>query len=206
MAKIKLSPLATDIAGSLDGLLFSKSRGVNTVRRKVIPINPNTLAQRISRWGLGQLMSINKQMHLFYRNSWDDLAEGASQTAVNLYLKQTLSDYINVNDLSLSPHTSVPVITGSQGTPDNDTQPVEILFSPSPIPAGVVMYVYSTVPVDDSPTSVLLLLSAFAAGLTSPRFVLYPDLSGGDLRISCNFLDTVKQRTGYGFQFLVNFI
>lgn len=206
MAKIKMSPLATDIAGSVDGLLFSKSRGIHTVRKKVIPANPNTSGQRVSRESLAQLMFIYANFSLWLRNGWDASAIGQPATPINLYLKQCLSAYRGVADFSLASASAVPIVTGSQGAPDLDTNPIEIVFSPSPIPAGYGLTVLTTTPIDDDLSTVEISFTNFSAGQTSPKTVPVPPLSGHDVRAYTNFWKSALALYGYGSSFIVNFL
>lgn len=205
MAKIKMSPLATDIAGSVDGLLFSKSRGINTVRTKVVPVNPNTAAQRVKRRQMAQMMSLYNLLGLPFRNVWDAASVGVTLPPIQLYLQAVLGAYYAASPFSASPKTSLPDVSVVQGTWAPDTDPVQVVFSPSPVPAGLGFLIKGFVPNDEDNHKVLVSQAIVSAGNSSPGYITLPDISGGDPFVCGNFYDAAAAIVGYGSSFLVEF-
>lgn len=64
MARVKFSPIVTDIAGSVGGVTFQRNKFGNTMREKPLPLNPATSAQ----YGVRQKM-------VTIQKAWQDLTD-----------------------------------------------------------------------------------------------------------------------------------
>lgn len=87
MAKITLSPLVTDIRGKVGPTVFSKWKGINTVRALVIPGNPRTLLQRIARGFTYAVSKAWARQTEAYKAQFNAAASGQGISGNNLYMK-----------------------------------------------------------------------------------------------------------------------
>lgn len=70
MALIQLGAFLTDISGKIGGTVFSKNRGGSYAKNKVIPNNPQTIAQSLARGRFGALSSAWRSLTQGARDSW----------------------------------------------------------------------------------------------------------------------------------------
>lgn len=175
MAKIKMSPLVTDIKGSADKLLFSSSRGVATVRTKKTPVQPNTIYQEANKDAMRSIMLTWKEIIESLRNNWIEASQGLGKTGTNLFVSANIVAAKDKTLYKLSMPSSTLKASGPAQYQTSDLETVSVAFSPSPVPAGhrlLFHYIYM------NPVSTELMkvsASYIMSGLTSPQIVALPE-------------------------------
>lgn len=199
MAKIKMSPLVTDIKGSTDKLLFSSSRGVATVRTKVKPVQPNTAAQIANRQIMVSLMKTLGEMSPYIRLGWEHASIGQNKTGTNLFISANVASEKtqDVNIWSLP--TDIQAVSGPSYIEQTAETPYSVAFSPSPVPAGLKLYVYNRVGSPEPPNYYDIWEYIYDAPQTSPVSVPWQEGVGGEYFIFGMFVDEAKGRCGAGF-------
>ena len=86
MARITLSPLLTDIRGKVADAVFSKWKGVNYVRARVTPSNPQTAAQTLQREALADCLLDWQSIKAWAKAVWDTYASGYNASGYNFYM------------------------------------------------------------------------------------------------------------------------
>lgn len=206
MAKIKMSPLVTDIKGSSGPLLFSESRGVRTVRAKKTPSNPNTAAQQASRGALRDLMTIWEQLHYWLQDRWTDYAAGLNMTAVNAFLAQNLAIENGNSRFSITPPGTLPVLTASGIYESSGCANVSFGFTPGTVPVGQILTVWHRLGNKPGPPGPLLTPSFFVGPQTSPVSVPVPDCGEGDNWLYASLVTAQYAEIGFGFGVFLDII
>lgn len=117
MAIIKLGEGVAAASGSLGGVTFSRNRGGPYIRRRVVPVNPNTVQQQVIRSLVSQLTSLwLTTLTTLQRESWDTYA-------VQVPLPNPLGALINVGGLGMYVRSNVPRLQVAM--PRVDDAPVE---------------------------------------------------------------------------------
>lgn len=88
MARITLSPIITDIRGKVADAVFSKWRGINTLRARVTPGNPSTPAQQSIRAFFSAATKSWGRQSEAYKASFIEQASGQSYSGFNRYITQ----------------------------------------------------------------------------------------------------------------------
>jgi len=144
MARITLSPLVTDIRGKVGDIVFSKVFGINTVRARVDPANPRTVAQRNIRAFIYAASKAWHRQSAAFKSSFKAAASGQKYSGFNLFVKHlrsadpvfrdfdgSLSAAASVGDTTLSVVSTTPAsspnylssvgfVTGQQIVIDGD--------------------------------------------------------------------------------------
>jgi len=96
MVKVNGPLMSMDASGTLaDAVTFSKWRGRNYVRERVIPSNPETGAQ-VGRRAMFRFLTQNWDAILVGdKATWQDLADQIVASKFNAYLKQNMEDWHN---------------------------------------------------------------------------------------------------------------
>lgn len=206
MAKIKLSPLVTDIKGSTDDLLFSSSRGINTVRRRVTPTNPDTQLQKKSRTALTTLMGMWAQLQGLYVSAFEYGDVKKNQTIINRFLAQNLSQEMTLGEYSLCPGTSTPRVVGFTASEVEACNNTSVAFAPSPVPDKHNLVIWHRVDssVPDAPP--VMRKYTWGQGTNSPVSVPIINCEDGDNYVYGNFQDTISDLMGEGKGYLVELI
>lgn len=98
------SALVTDASGSVGGLTWSRNRGGQYVRARVVPTNPNTSFQAAVRGFVSQLASLwVNTLTVAQRAAWDAYA-------INVSTQNRLGDDITVTGLNMYVRTNVPAL------------------------------------------------------------------------------------------------
>lgn len=175
MAKIKMSPLVTDIKGSTDKLLFSSSRGVATVRTKKTPVQPNTIYQEANKDAMRSIMRTWGEVYQAIRNNWINTAQGLPKTGLNMFVAENIVAAKNQTIYKLTMPSSVQKMTGPAVYETADLETVSVEFAPTPVPTGhwiLVTYLY----MDLVKTSEMKLANwIWTSGATSPKILTLPE-------------------------------
>jgi len=117
MARLTAPLFSLDASGSLAGAItFSRWKGINYARTRVIPANPNSVAQQEVRGVFSTLSEMWKRMPLLARAPWTAAVEGLPLTDRNLHVKANAAGLKDETDLtnlvmSWSGGNAVPPIT-----------------------------------------------------------------------------------------------
>ena len=104
MALIHLGPMASDVRGSMGGSVFSRNRSGIYIRRRVVPVNPQTGPQSEARNRISDLQALFRDvLTADQRAMWSALAAGSTaKNKVGLAITLTAQNmYIKVNTLKL---------------------------------------------------------------------------------------------------------
>jgi hypothetical protein len=139
MAKTIAPLLSFDAAGQIaKAQVYARWRGVGYARRYVIPSNPDTAEQQLTRNTFRWLGTLWSYLPALVTDGWNRYADGQPMTGKNAFIKLNLANMREETDLALflfSPAAkSGPVAAGMVVTPGNDELTVD-LTAPSP-PAG----------------------------------------------------------------------
>lgn len=123
MAKTTGGLLSLGARGTIGSVMtFAKWRGRPYVRQRVIPANPNTVAQQTTRNLFSNAHSIWKQMQAVPQAPWDAFAKGKPLTGQNAFIGRFTKDLRgdpDLADMTFSP--------GSQG----GLAPASVVFTPT---------------------------------------------------------------------------
>ena len=94
MAKVKGPLLSLSASGTVgDSMTFGKWKGVNTVRIKGTPSNPNTSGQQTQRTAFSNAVASWKAQDETTQTSWNTRARemGLTMSGFNLYVKEYIA-------------------------------------------------------------------------------------------------------------------
>lgn len=99
MARIKFGMMMTDARGKLGGHVFTKARSGATVRTKVTPANPQSIAQSIARTRLGALSQAWSGLTEAQRVAWNSRALEVGLTNVfgDSYFPSGKNLFVSIN-------------------------------------------------------------------------------------------------------------
>lgn len=166
MARIYLSPLIVDIRNKQKDTVFSKWKGINYIRSRVIPSNPKSAGQILVRESLAALVEawqINISSHW---DSWKTFANGKNYSGFNAFIA---ANVVNVRDaaglIGAKPGTEAKLtaVTAAGGAGAGD---IAITYAPTPVPAG---YTYEALAIEEGGKFVKHV--SWAAATASPQTI-----------------------------------
>ena len=83
MARVKFSPIVTDIAGSVGGVTFQRNKFGNTMRSKPLPLNPATSAQYNVRKNIVIIQKAWYALTAAQRLQWNRFVDFSGQATIN---------------------------------------------------------------------------------------------------------------------------
>ena len=98
MAKVDGPLLSLDASGTIaNTLTFSKWKGINYVRQKVNPSNPQTAAQTTQRTIFADAVALWQTKDAATKTSWNDRAKalGYNMSGFNLFVQQYIAQGID---------------------------------------------------------------------------------------------------------------
>lgn len=133
MARVKFSPIVTDIAGSVGGVTFQRNKFGNTMREKPLPLNPATSAQYNVRQKMITIQQAWQDLTDAQRLQWKRFLDYSGQSINRnrsiklsghaLYIKyqmyRLLTGMSLLTVLSYVPMPEVPVISYVKTEPDS---------------------------------------------------------------------------------------
>lgn len=143
MAKISLSPLVVDIRNKVADMVFSKWRGINYVRSRVTPSNPNTQAQQDVRNSLARCVDMWQGFTAVWKQGWAYVASGKSYSGYNRMCSENRVKEEAQNAITASPATDVSSVATFTAATGTATKEVDVTFTPSPVPAGHKLQVFA---------------------------------------------------------------
>lgn len=90
MAQVTFSPLISDLRGKVGDAVFSKWKGTNYVRTRVVPSNPQSAAQTLQREALADTLTLWQSVKAWAKDVWDLYASGYSKSGYNRYIEDNI--------------------------------------------------------------------------------------------------------------------
>jgi hypothetical protein len=139
--------------------VFSRWKGVPYVRRYVVPANPQSADQTLTRTAFAWLNAVYKIAPADFRAAWALAAKGNPVTDRNLLLRQNLSNLRGQSDLTgliMSPGARGGIAAPFVATPGDDLITVTA-DAPDPLPAGwsVIRFIAACIRQQDPQSGVL---------------------------------------------------
>lgn len=99
MALIKFGMMMTDARGKLGGHVFTKTRNGATIRTKVTPTNPQTVAQQLARSIFGLVSAAWRTLSEGDRLAWNSAVSAYSRTNIfgDSYLPSGKNLFVQIN-------------------------------------------------------------------------------------------------------------
>lgn len=169
MAKISLSPLVVDIRNKVADMVFSKWRGINYVRSRVTPSNPNTQAQQDVRNSLARCVDMWQGLTAVWKAGWAYVASGKSYSGYNRMCSENRAKEEAQNAITASPATDVSSLATFVPSTGAATKEISVVFTPSPVPAGQKLQVFARETSLTSDKTVVSETHEIAAAETSPQ-------------------------------------
>jgi len=165
--------------------VYAKWKGRPYVRRHVIPSNPQTSEQSLTRNAFTWLQNVYKLAPALFTDPWDAYAKGIVMTGRNAFTKKNLPTLRPASDLSV--FTFSPGALGGLPpdscvvTPGNDQLSMAIA-APATVPVGWTVYsaIAAVIPDQDPQSGILYNISA-GEDLTSAYVVLLTGLLSAQL-------------------------
>lgn len=173
MARIFLSPLIVDIRAKQSDTVFSKWRGINYIRSRVVPANPKTGAQILVREALAHLVGLWQASNPTLKLNRNFYASGKSESGFNTFVGDNAILEAGDNVLNLLRDNGYQVLTVWTPTTGTASGEIDVSFQPDPVPAGKKL-VYYTREID---SLVWERKAEWAAAVSSPQTItgLTPD-------------------------------
>lgn len=130
MARIFLSPLIVDIRAKQSDTVFSKWRGINYIRSRVIPANPKTSAQQAVRQALARLVSLWQGAHYSMRVNRNGYATGLPKSGFNTFIGDNLVDEKEGNLLDLTKDLGFHKLSNFSASTGSGSGEIDISWSP----------------------------------------------------------------------------
>jgi len=143
MARIFLSPLIVDVRGSQKDTVFSKWKGVNYIRSRVVPANPNSTAQQEVREALADLVGLWQDADVYLAYNRNYVATGSNKSGYNTFVGDNVATERAGNLITVTKKTdeSPPeTLTASTGSSGGE---VDVAFTPTPVGAGKKLVTYT---------------------------------------------------------------
>lgn len=169
MAKISLSPLVVDIRNKVADMVFSKWRGINYVRSRVTPSNPNTQAQKDVRNSLARCVDMFQGMQATFKAAWNYVASGKSYSGYNRMVSENRAVEEAQTGITGSPTTDVSSLTVFTAATGGGSSDIAATFLPSPVPAGQKLQIFARVDSLAADKNVITETFEIAAAQTSPQ-------------------------------------
>jgi len=157
MALVKFTAIVADMRGKLNGSVFSKNTYGSYIRTKVTPVNPQTVAQQISRNFMTTVAQAWRGITQLQRDLWNQSSINFSRTNIfgdnvqltgfNLYMRLN-KNLLEINQaiIANAPQPAdVPGFTSLSVVADTGAGTMNATFSPA-IPASVDVQVFATAP------------------------------------------------------------
>lgn len=165
MARITLSPLIVDIRSKVADMVFSKWRGQNYVRSRVVPANPNTVDQQLYRNTVKWLVEVWQKMPTILKNSWRYYASGMGISGWNAFMSANIKKGTLSQELVLSYANDSTLVLTAWAAGGTGSHSILTDFTPTPVATGKRLYAFAVAatPQYTSPAWV-----SVAAGVSSP--------------------------------------
>lgn len=141
MAKVKGPLLSMRASGTIGkNIVFAQWRGIPYTRQHVVPSNPRTAGQTLTRGVFKLLNDIFRRLGPLGMAPWGIAAEGRPFTDRNAFIKTNLPLIRDMNDLTMfqgSPGVNGgPAMQGFAAVPGVAAASIDIDWTEGPLPAG----------------------------------------------------------------------
>lgn len=190
MARIFLSPLIVDVRGKQSDTVFSKWKGINYIRSRVVPSNPKSAAQVAIREALARLVSLWQDAMSSVQVNNNYYMTGKNASGFNNFIGGNTVDEEAGNELQIcedNGYTEITVWTAATGSGSGE---IDVTFAPTPVPTGDKL-VYLLRKAD---TSVWDVKDEWAAAVASPQTI--SGLDAGDTYQVYGFLKKISPGDG----------
>jgi hypothetical protein len=135
MARIYLSPLIVDIRNKQADTVFSKWRGINYIRSRVVPANPKTAGQVAIREALARLVALWQGFGVNTKDNWKYMMSGREKSGFNHWIGLNTVDEKNDSLLALTLDTGYEEFETFTPSTGSGAGEIDIAFAPTPFPA-----------------------------------------------------------------------
>lgn len=119
MARITLAPIVSDAAGKVAGLVFSRWKGRNYIRKLVTPANPQSAAQTEQRDAMARCVELWRSLRQVVKDQLDQFATGIRMSGYNWFVGQNRVPEVLYDSAKLTPHnpdvTQLSTVAFTQG-------------------------------------------------------------------------------------------
>lgn len=199
MAKISLSPLVVDIRNKVADMVFSKWRGINYVRSRVTPSNPNSDDQKAVRNSMARCVNMFQSLPQKFKNAWKYVASGKSYSGYNLFTATNRADEQAETAIEASPSTDISSLATFSAVAGAGSAEIDITFTPTPVPAGKKLNVFARKPSLTTDKTVVVEVFEIAAAEASPQ-TLTMGTANQEYDLSAALSDDTLERTGKSIQ------
>lgn len=195
MAKISLSPLVVDIRNKVADMVFSKWRGINYVRSRVTPSNPNTQAQQDVRNSLARCVDMFQGMQATFKAAWNYVASGKSYSGYNRMVSENRAVEEAQTGITGSPTTDVSSVATFTAATGGGSSDIAVTFTPGTVPTGKKLQIFARVESQVADKNVITETFEIAAAETSPQTLAMGEAAADYVLHGC-FSDDTLARTG----------
>ena len=180
MARVTAPLFALDASGTIaEALTYARWKGINYVRTRVIPTNPNTTKQQEVRGIFSTLSEMWKRMPQLARDPWQTAIKGLPLTDRNKHVQENVVPLTDQSDLNLL----VMSVSSGQSVPPTDetfTPGVGLITCLAEAPTAPVGYTLTSMTAaicpDGDPSPVLIVETQADEVLVAPYSVEFTDL------------------------------
>lgn len=166
MARIYLSPLIVDIRNKQKDTVFSKWKGINYIRSRVVPANPKSGAQIAVRDALAILVEAWQLNGASHKSAWDYFASGANYSGFNAWIAKNVIPVRDGTAITGTKPGTEAILTAFSVATGGAAGQLALTFAPTPVPAGY-HYVNIAIKVGGGHVQV----DSFAAAVASPQTI-----------------------------------
>jgi hypothetical protein len=167
MARIFLSPLIVDIRASQSDTVFSKWKGINYIRSRVIPANPQSVNQTEVREALAQLVECWQDSDSSMKLNNNYYASGKEYSGFNRFIGDNCVANRAGTQLNINMDNGYSLLTAWSAATGAFAGQVDIAWTPTPVPAGKkLMVAWRKL---HSPWTQAF--QTYAAGVASPQII-----------------------------------
>jgi len=188
MAKTTAPLLSFSASGQIAKTqVYSKWKGRGYVRRHVVPSNPQTAEQSLTRNAFTFLQNVYKLAPALFTDPWDAYARGLVMTSRNALTKQNLPTLRTATDLNIftfSPGALGGLPPASAVATPGAGQISVAIAAPAVVPSGWTVYSAITAIIrDQDPQSGVLYNITALEDLTSAYVNLFTGLDAADWQV-----------------------
>lgn len=136
MARIFLSPLIVDIRNKQSDTVFSKWKGINYIRSRVIPHNPKTAPQVAIREALARLVSLWQDAYAAVKINWDDWASGRDYSGFNKFIGKNVLNERDSNLIDIMQEVGFTKLLTWSAATGSATKEIDVTWTITPVPAN----------------------------------------------------------------------
>ncbi|MBA7540041.1 hypothetical protein ES705_32330 [subsurface metagenome] len=106
MARVSYSPLIVAVSGKVADCVFARWKGINYIRSRVKPANPNSAAQQVVRNSLSRCVSLWQSLYAELKTAMDVYAAGYRMSGYNWQVGQNRKDEETYDANAITPANS----------------------------------------------------------------------------------------------------